>query len=421
MTSTVDAYPLVTMVNEAGRHSVATSSGLAPSRVVLVRLEDSMESLIAAIKERQHGGGCIGIVRNTVARAQQTATELRAAFEADVVLVHSRFLAVDRLAREAHLRDLLGPPGEARERPEALVVVGTQVLEQSLDVDFDLLITDLAPVDLILQRIGRLHRHTRPSRPARMSTPTCLITGCDWASDPPVAVKGSEGIYGRAKLWRALGALDRSWDQGIALPQDLPGLVCAAYDPDVVPGPAAWQGLIVEADVSDRRRVHKSIVRASTFLLGEAHGHGLDTIAGWTKDHVGEAREDTVGAAQVRDSEDGIEVIAVQQRDSRLFVMPGQHPGAGVEVPRDAVPDPAQARRLAGYTLRLPSEIARGRHGDTVIAHLERTSPAAWQQSYWLRGQLVLTFTSDLTADIGDYHLRYDPDQGLLHTRREPA
>ena len=75
-----------------------------------------------------------------------------------------------------------GPDGT---RPEgAHIVVASQVVEQSLDIDFDLLVTDLAPVDLMLQRMGRLHRHPR-MRPPRLRTARCLVTGTDWRSDPP--------------------------------------------------------------------------------------------------------------------------------------------------------------------------------------------------------------------------------------------
>ncbi|WP_159298257.1 CRISPR-associated helicase Cas3', partial [Raoultella terrigena] len=125
-------------------------------------------------------GGCAAIICNTVSRAQE-------AYEAmidhlpdqEVVLVHSRFIGPHRMALERRLRDELGPPSSESQRPERLVVVGTQVLEQSLDIDVDLMVTDMAPVDLILQRSGRLHRHDRPlaARPSRLRVARLLIAG----------------------------------------------------------------------------------------------------------------------------------------------------------------------------------------------------------------------------------------------------
>ncbi|WP_460389120.1 CRISPR-associated helicase Cas3' [Thermus thalpophilus] len=79
-----------------------------------------------------------------------------------VFLLHARFPAEDRALREAVALALFGKGGP---RPERAVLVATQVAEQSLDLDFDLLYSDLAPIDLLFQRTGRLHRHARPRPP----------------------------------------------------------------------------------------------------------------------------------------------------------------------------------------------------------------------------------------------------------------
>ncbi|MBX4378626.1 CRISPR-associated helicase/endonuclease Cas3, partial [Mycobacterium tuberculosis] len=74
------------------------------------------------------------------------------------MLMHSRFILADRLHREGQVKELLGPPAIGRRRPPGMVIVSTQVIESSLDIDADLMYSDLAPIDLILQRAGRLHR-----------------------------------------------------------------------------------------------------------------------------------------------------------------------------------------------------------------------------------------------------------------------
>ncbi len=118
---------------------------------------------------------------------------LRKRFGDDVVTVtHSRFLAADRAAKDAELQERFGPRGHGR--PDRHIVVASQVVEQSLDIDFDLLVTDLAPVDLMLQRMGRLHRHPR-KRPKRLTRARCLVTGVDWQATPPRPVKGSRAVY----------------------------------------------------------------------------------------------------------------------------------------------------------------------------------------------------------------------------------
>ncbi|WP_337845686.1 CRISPR-associated endonuclease Cas3'' [Thermus sp.] len=88
-----------------------------------------------------------------------------------VLLLHARFPAEERTLREAVALSLFGKGGP---RPERAILVATQVAEQSLDLDFDLLYTDLAPMDLIFQRAGRLHRHER-RRPEAHTRPRLLL------------------------------------------------------------------------------------------------------------------------------------------------------------------------------------------------------------------------------------------------------
>ena len=86
-------------------------------------------------------------------------------------LHHGRFAAGDRRLLDDAIEELLGKNRQVGGR----IVVGTQTLEQSLDIDADLLITDLCPVDVLLQRIGRLHRHTRQDRPHGYEKPDCVV------------------------------------------------------------------------------------------------------------------------------------------------------------------------------------------------------------------------------------------------------
>jgi CRISPR-associated endonuclease/helicase Cas3 len=114
--------------------------------------------------ERAAAGGCLCWITNTVAQAQALYRELRQRAPADLplTLIHSRFPLARREALEHEIAAAYGPESPAVRRG---IVVGTQVLEQSLDLDFDVMVSDLAPVDLLLQRSGRLHRHERPGRP----------------------------------------------------------------------------------------------------------------------------------------------------------------------------------------------------------------------------------------------------------------
>jgi CRISPR-associated endonuclease/helicase Cas3 len=84
-----------------------------------------------------------------------------------------------------------------RERPDGgAVIVGTQTLEQSLDIDADLLITDLCPIDVLLQRLGRLHRHPRPNRPAGYERAQCVVLTFAERDLAPVLRRGLHGLGG---------------------------------------------------------------------------------------------------------------------------------------------------------------------------------------------------------------------------------
>lgn len=127
------------------------------------------EWLLKTIEE----GGCACWMTNTVKRAQRIFAELLTLAPSDVKLdlLHSQFPLDERQAREIELSKRYGKDGN---RPARAIVVGTQVLEQSLDLDFDAMVSDLAPIDLLLQRAGRLHRHTR-ERPSAHSIPRLYV------------------------------------------------------------------------------------------------------------------------------------------------------------------------------------------------------------------------------------------------------
>lgn len=117
-------------------------------------------------------GAQVAIVCNLVDDAQQLAKRLREKTDLPVDLFHARFCYKHRQEKEMDAIKRFGPKGS---RGEGRIMVATQVIEQSLDLDFDWLITQLCPVDLLFQRMGRLHRHSRPFRPTGFEHPLCTV------------------------------------------------------------------------------------------------------------------------------------------------------------------------------------------------------------------------------------------------------
>ena len=177
-------YPAVS-VKTSVEGNVTAVTGNNQEKSVNIHAEPAMHGFEQvgqrALQAAQLGAKVL-VVRNTVdyaIRTQQAVEE--AASDVDINLLfacrdvrtlhHGRFAADDRKLLDSEVENLLGRDREAG----GLVVVGTQTLEQSLDIDADLLITDLCPIDVLLQRIGRLHRHRRYNRPAGHDTPECIV------------------------------------------------------------------------------------------------------------------------------------------------------------------------------------------------------------------------------------------------------
>ena len=164
-------------------------------------------------------GPCVLILRNSVRQARRTFRALRKILPAEKIfsvneiptLHHSRYAPEDRRLLDREVGRRFGkeavPPDQLR---DCCVLVATQTLEQSLDVDFDLIITDLCPADVMLQRIGRLFRHQR-RRPAGFERPRCVVllpdADCGWLLGAEARSYG----YGTERAYVNLPSLAATW------------------------------------------------------------------------------------------------------------------------------------------------------------------------------------------------------------------
>lgn len=172
------SYPLVTWTNgdEPVLYTLASEQqpgdvtvNIEPLNISEMKPDENLfRRMIAAAK----AGAQVAIVCNLVDVAQGVARELRMLTDVQVDLFHARYCYAHRKEKELSAIQVFGPDGD---RTVGRILVATQVVEQSLDLDFDWLITQLCPVDLLFQRIGRLHRHMRPHRPPGFESPLCTI------------------------------------------------------------------------------------------------------------------------------------------------------------------------------------------------------------------------------------------------------
>lgn len=238
-------YPWLTQAagDEVISHYVATRKAVERS-VGVAWLHDE-SACIARIKAAVRAGKCIAWIRNSVDDAIRSCREVLAATGVaaqDVTLFHSRFAFHDRQHIESHTLNTFGKQSGAQRSGK--VIIATQVIEQSLDIDVDEMISDLAPVDLLIQRAGRLQRHVRDrhglpkcSGSDERDPPELVVLAPEWDDEPndawlSGAMRNSAYVYpDHGRLWLTQRVLR---EQGqIQMPQSARLLIESVYGEDV--------------------------------------------------------------------------------------------------------------------------------------------------------------------------------------------
>ena len=397
-------YPLLTWTDGGEVYQRALTADATTLNVAIERLSDGEgdETLSARLQGALCEGGCAGIIVNTVRRAQELARMIRERFpDFTVLLLHAQYILPDRTEKEKQLLRRVGPKSTSKDRNQ-LIIVGTQVCEQSLDLDFDLLITELCPMDLLLQRMGRLHRHGYhdAERPRPLQNPRCLVLGAD-----ETLSRGSVAVYGEYLLLRTRALLPSS----VVLPDDIPRLVQDIYDDSILlPQTPEGYAEAREKHIANQSKRRKN---ANTFRLKLPEPTGfaeLDTLDNLLE--AGLATEEQ-GQQAVRDGDPSIEVLVLRQSGNGLQTLVG-----GEYYCADHVPNESTCREIAAQKLRLPHALCVPWIADKVIDELtvRRKALREWLQSPWLRGQLFLLLDENSAAELCGITLRYERDYGLI-------
>ena len=383
------AYPRVTLATGT-YEEVAPLPSTSQRRVHLRHLAEQ-DSLPRELLSYLDGGGCAAVVCNTVGGAQAVYCRLRCAMHGTDValsLLHGRYPQALREDRERRLLRCFGKGGE---RPAKAVVVATQVVEQSLDLDFDLLVTELAPVDALLQRLGRLHRHERP-RPAALQGPQA------WFLAPPLDGDGLPDFGASAAVYDEYVLL-RTWQllqgrSGLMLPADTQPLVEACYAP---PDEAELAGpLAARLDAAAHRlqarlqaQVYASLRRAE----GSPAAGGLAVGAAG----AGATRWDDLPALQV---------VCLQQREGECCIA-GTPLCVHLEGPDGEAPAEGVVAALLHHAIPI-------RGHEALQGTLLRARPESWRRLPALQSLTPLFVDSAMAARLGDVRVRLDAELGLV-------
>jgi len=406
------SYPLVTYTEgtEIKSIGVAAQTTVRETAVEFRPCEDS--DVLDILENFLENGGCAGIIVNTVARAQKIYSLVMGRFDQkNTRLLHSSFLGVDRNDKEQELLDFLGPSDESN-RPERLIVVGTQIFEQSMDIDFDVMFSDLCPMDFLLQRVGRLHRHKRV-RPQGARRAVCYVMGTEWGNFDA----GSEAVYGRYILMRSRAALPEI----ATLPKDIPMLVAQVYNEYNEENELSLPDEMLE-DYEYAKKEHvcekeERVRRSKNFQITDPTLKS--SLVGWLDMDISDDSEKH-GEAAVRDGADSIEVIVIRRTgQGELALLPWIQTDreSGCVLPRTQ-PDEELAKIIAECYLRLPVRLSQKWIMDKIIDALEKDMQNEgivenWYKSRWLKGTLCLILDGNLQADLCGFKIIYDKNLGL--------
>jgi CRISPR-associated endonuclease/helicase Cas3 len=357
--------------------------------------------------------GCVAVICNTVARAQEVYQSLWAYFASaddkpQLALLHARFLFHQRAAREARTLERFGkPPSTSTDetdtaRPRCAILVATQIIEQSLDIDFDLMISELAPADLLLQRAGRLHRHTRQEpRPPKLQSPTLMLI------KPELDAHGVPNFGSGAYVYDS-HILLRSWitlkeRTTIEIPHEVENLIETVYD-DALACPQDennhthdfWlktaEKLSVELKAQERNAKHCRLLQPD---------YETDEFLEDFMPPLEEDNPDIHASLQARTRDNSLPSVTV------VCLHPAELHHAKLKDKRDT----------AAVKFLLERSVSLTKQG-AVQAILALDTPDSWRDSPHLRRHRLLDLDEQGCKLVGDFIVRLDAELGIVITKR---
>lgn len=408
-------YPMLS-ASQPGREPVVLLPGTGPAAAArtatVERLDEDLELLAKRLSAELAAGGRALVVRNSVSRVHETAERLRGLLpDIPVSVAHSAYLKHDREAKEDWLRETHNGAGPTDSAAKS-IVVSDRVVERFSDLDFDLLVSDPAPVDVLLRRIALLHRRDRDDRPETLRSRRCLLTGVDWSMSPPEPVAEAVASYGSYVLLRTLSALwpDGGADPAVALPDD-DTLVQAVYRDDAVE-PEWWQEAVDAAWKAETAARSVRERRADVFRISGI-GRPGDSLAGWLRAEVGpdDPGKDLPDRAHVRPGGEIRKAVVLQWEGNNAKVLkwlPG-HGGTEISISKTLKMD--KAKVLVGHcVVPIPEEWSTE---DLFMALRDGDRSPDWSGDRSLSGLPVLLLDADLRAEPAGYRIDYDAQDGL--------
>jgi CRISPR-associated endonuclease/helicase Cas3 len=383
------AYPAITAAYDGGCARITAVPGTYQKAIVKLRAIPALgqtEQIAKRALRETDSGGCLCVLVNTVKEAQKVYRALKQAApdSCRLLLFHARFGAARRDELEKTCVSLFGKDKDRR--PARAILVATQVAEQSLDLDFDRMITELAPIDLLLQRMGRMHRHRDTKRPESMREPVLevLVPAAD-ASDDLRRRYGSTGaVYAEILLKKTEELLERK--EKMQLPEDIAPAVESVYSGTRLgKEEEAWERYCFDNELS-----------AGSALQYELSGPEPDEFSLAFSDPVFDDEEgDTFLAAKTRAGTDSV----------RLALVPGE---LYDQIGRERTISKELAKETLRYGVSVPAGTVKSLLSD------QQDNPRFLQGSGLLAGIKIFRAEEDGCKLPDDRKIKLDPEFGFL-------
>jgi CRISPR-associated endonuclease/helicase Cas3 len=384
------------------------------------------------LQEALADGGCAAVICNTVDQAQKVYQALKHYFSVEdagdgspeLDLLHARYLYGDRKKREERTLRHFGKLGEKvlcsdgieREvkRPKTAILVATQIIEQSLDLDFDLMVTEMAPIDLLLQRSGRMHRHKRDNRSANFEgkPPVLWICQPDEMNGVPDFGGGTQAVYDYHILLRSwLEIKDKAV---VKIPENVEALIEAVYD-EKRECPAGLSEALKEQWKESKRKQFKDL----DYEKGEAENRYIKWpgFSGHLGHMVSDPREEDdptlhpAHQALTRLTGLTVNIICLYGNGIKACWEKKQEEPVDLNL----TPNNEVIKKLLEHSV----SVSRFGLTEEIIRDDKNTLPIAWDKTALLRHHRVLFFDEHCICQCGNFQLCLDDELGLVIKKRE--
>jgi CRISPR-associated endonuclease/helicase Cas3 len=424
-------YPRISWTDSENIKSQHINTSADSSKII--RLEyingkmpkDKGEFLLGKkLQEALYDGGCAAVICNTVDKAQQVYMNLKKYFSdtasdgyPELDLLHACFLYGERKQREERTLIRYGKEyatikcddGIERvvKRPNRAILVSTQIIEQSLDLDFDLMISEMAPVDLLLQRAGRMHRHKLNNRPEKLNRPALWIYQPEMNNNVPFFGKGTEAVYDPHILLRSWLAIKGK--NQIVIPNEIEELIEKVYDENLKFPEDENMDIQDAWNVSKQKLEQKIDSSKKEAKERQIKWPGFSgQLSHITYDPREEDNPDLHPAFQAltRLSEPSVNIICLFGDKDHAFL----DQSLTKSINMLSKPDNYETVQL----LKQTASISKKGLVNAIFYNESYTIPQIWREIPVLRHHYILWFDEYGNCDIDNYTIRLDKELGLI-------